>query len=189
MSRAVNSVTIAAIVAMNEDRVIGRVDGGMPWHYSEDLKRFRRLTLNTCVIMGRHTFESIGGKPLPKRRNIVLSRRVVSPSDRQTFGDNEADTTSLVFVTSLDAAINAAVTRGEDRIWIIGGGQLYDQALDRCDLIDVTYVPDKVYGDDLVYFPRLDDRQWHGSALTCPATDSRLRIRQFERRDERNESK
>ena len=65
---------IAAIVAMSPERVIG-LDGNLPWHYPVDLKRFRNVTLGTTVIMGRKTWESLNSKALPKRRNIVITRR------------------------------------------------------------------------------------------------------------------
>ncbi|MEM7196294.1 MAG: dihydrofolate reductase, partial [Pseudomonadota bacterium] len=67
---------VGALVAMNADRIIG-LDGTIPWHHSEDLKRFKRLTTGTVIIMGRLTWESIGSKPLPERKNIVISRSQV----------------------------------------------------------------------------------------------------------------
>ena len=73
MTPAEGQPTRAAIVAMNAARVIGR-DGTLPWHYSEDLKRFKRLTTGTTIVMGRNTFESIGSKPLPNRDNRVVTR-------------------------------------------------------------------------------------------------------------------
>jgi len=113
-----------AIVAMTAERVIG-VDGVMPWHYSEDLKRFRRLTTGTTVIMGRLTFDAIGRKTLPNRRNIVISR---------TQQDG-VDTYS-----SLEQALASC----DGPVWFIGGAKIYEESLRYCDLVDVMLVPDRI---------------------------------------------
>lgn len=151
-----------AIVAMTRDRVIG-VDGDMPWHYSEDLKRFRRLTTGTTIVMGRLTFEAIGSKPLPKRRNIVISRTEQPGVD--TFSD-----------------IEQALASCNGPVWIIGGAQIYQAALDFCDVIDVVYVPDRIDAANAVRFPELSPAHWCQSDVVPFETDSRLKRCLFERR-------
>jgi len=137
-----------AIVAMNSDRVIG-IDGDLPWHYSADLKRFKVRTLNTSIIMGRLTWESIGSKPLPGRRNIVVSRSVDS---NESLSDQSVD-----WFSSLDAALSSLENQDA---WIIGGGMLYAAAMDWLNLIDLTLVPDQIERQDVVRFPELNPDHW-----------------------------
>ena len=99
-------MSVSIIVAMSKNRVIGR-DNDMPWHLSDDLKNFKKITINNTIIMGRLTYDSIG-RPLPKRKNIVLSRSLVDP--KVTVLDN------------LEEALN--VSRNEKEIFIIGGADL-----------------------------------------------------------------
>ena len=73
------TTNLKAVAAMSSNRVIGN-NGELPWHFSEDLKFFKKLTLNSTVVMGRKTFDSIG-KPLPKRKNIVISRSMKKHDD------------------------------------------------------------------------------------------------------------
>ena len=126
---------------MNADRVIGR-DGQTPWHYPDDLKHFKARTLGCTVIMGRRTWESLGCKPLPGRRNIVLSRNPVCGAERC-------------------ASVPEALERGaDDDIWIIGGAQLYAAAMPSLTLLDLTRVPDAVPQAGAVKFPEIDWSQW-----------------------------
>ena len=162
MTPAEEEPTRAAIVAMTSDRVIGR-DGTLPWHYSEDLKRFKRLTLDSTIVMGRNTFESIGAKPLPKRDNRVVTR---------SRFDN---------VTCFES-LESAVAGCQRDIWFIGGAKLYAAALDYCDFIDVTWVPDTVSGESLVYFPELNEAHWREGSRTPLQEDSRLVCQRFYRR-------
>ena len=130
-----------AIVAMTRDRVIG-VDGGMPWHYSEDLKRFKRRTLGCAVIMGRVTWDAIGRKELPGRRNIVISRSVVSGVEH--YG-------------GIEQAMEAC---REQDLWVIGGEQIYRVAMGYLNLLDITWVPDVIERDDAARFPPIDLSRW-----------------------------
>ena len=130
-----------AIVAMNTDRVIG-LAGKIPWHYSEDLKRFKSQTLGCTIIMGRLTWESIGSRPLPGRRNIVVSRRSVPDVECYQSVDDAMDN-----CTDTDT-------------WVIGGGQVYSAAMGRITLLDVTYVPDQVDHESAIRFPEIDWTQW-----------------------------
>jgi len=162
MTPAEGEPTRAAIVAMNAARVIGH-DGTLPWHYSEDLKRFKRLTTGSTIVMGRNTFESIGSKPLPKRDNRVVTR---------SHFDNVDCFTSL----------ESAITDSPGDLWFIGGAKLYAAALNYCDFIDVMWVPDEVTGDDLVYFPELPPSDWRAGSKTPLAEDNRLINQRFYRR-------
>jgi|GEM_PF-227553 len=150
-----------AIVAMTSDRVIG-VDGEMPWHYSEDLKRFRRLTTGTTVIMGRLTFDAIGRKALPKRRNIVISRT-------QQPG---VDTYS---------AIEQALASCEGSVWFIGGARIYRESLRYCHLVDVMLVPDQVATEGAVLFPEMDPAIWQRTESIALDADPRLFRCQYRR--------
>jgi len=133
---------LTIIVAMAENRVIGR-DGGLPWHLPADLKRFRRLTMGHAIILGRRTYQSIG-RPLPGRRMIVLS------------GDPGFQPPEATVVPSLSAAIEAA---GDDEeIFIVGGAQLYEQALPQADRMLITRVQATIPGD--TFFPEFDEDQW-----------------------------
>ncbi|MDR2564325.1 MAG: dihydrofolate reductase [Prevotellaceae bacterium] len=126
------------IVAVAENMVIGK-GNRLIWHISEDLKHFRKLTLGHPVIMGRKTFESIG-KPLPGRLNIILSR------------DPRFQVSGCVCCTSLDDAVVAAQAVDEN-YFVIGGGDLYRQALPQADTIYLTKIHQKYEGD--TFFPEI----------------------------------
>lgn len=117
---------ISIIAAMDEKRGIGKA-GQLPWHISEDFKRFKEITSGHTVIMGRKTYESIG-KPLPNRKNIVISGQL------QNLDGAIKD---LIFVSSLDDALRQ--TQGKD-VFIIGGGQVYTQAIEKADKLYLTLV-------------------------------------------------
>jgi dihydrofolate reductase len=135
-------VIVSVIVAAAENGVIGRA-GALPWHLSEDLKRFKRLTTGHPVVMGRKTWESIG-RALPGRRNLVVSRTPgYAAAGADVFG-------------SLDEALAACA--GEDEIFVIGGAMLYAEALSRADRLYLTRVHATVEGD--VTFPEIDPAGW-----------------------------
>ncbi|MDZ4287250.1 MAG: dihydrofolate reductase [Prosthecobacter sp.] len=121
---------LVAIVAMSSNRVIGK-DGGLPWHFSEDLKFFKRTTLGHPILMGRATFESIG-KPLPGRQNIVLSR-AMAPRDGITV---------IRDVTEL-----AQVCPGAEQVFVIGGAQVFAALLPQCDGLYLTWIAQAFEGD------------------------------------------
>jgi dihydrofolate reductase len=153
------------IVAMTRDRVIGK-DGRIPWHDSEDLKHFKRVTTGHAVIMGRKTFESIG-KPLPGRRNIVLTRggNAETPKCRNAEFGNAAG--SLDFVGSLDEGLRLCRKRNEEKAFIVGGGQVYAQALAIADEMIVTWVGgENISGD--TFFPEWDLAEWTEAPPTDP---------------------
>jgi dihydrofolate reductase len=118
------------IAALNTKRVIG-LDGRLPWHLSDDLKRFKQLTTGHTVLMGRKTYESIG-KPLANRRNVVLSSKELP---------------GVETYPSLDAAL--AALRNEEKVFVIGGGQLYSQTLKHADELLLTLVDNALDGDTL----------------------------------------
>ncbi len=133
---------ITLVAAMSRNRVIGR-DGGMPWHLPADLAHFKRVTLNHPVIMGRKTFQSIGFA-LPKRRNIVVTRQ----ADAAFKGAETA--------TSLAQALSLL---GEpDAVMVIGGGQLYREALPMADTMELTFIDADIDGDTT--FPEWSAEEW-----------------------------
>ena len=135
---------ISMIAAMAHDRVIG-LDNQMPWHLPADLAHFKRVTLGKPVLMGRKTFESIG-RPLPGRRNLVISRNP----------DYRAD--GVEVIDSVEAAL-ALLGEGVDELMVIGGGHLYGQLLPRADRLYLTRIDLMVEGD--TRFPAFDEGEWH----------------------------
>lgn len=139
---------LALIAAVAENGVIGR-DNALPWYLPEDLAHFKRVTLGKPVVMGRHTFESIG-RPLPGRTNIVVSRR-----DGFRAGGCEV---AASLDEALELAGRAARREGVDEVVVIGGEKLYAAALPRADRLYLTEVHAAVEGD--VNFPAVDWSQW-----------------------------
>jgi dihydrofolate reductase len=137
-------VIISLIVALDEQRGIG-VDGHLPWHLSADLQRFKSLTMGHHLIMGRKTYESIG-RPLPGRTTIIVSR---NPSFQPE---------GCMVARSLETAIEFARFDQEDEAFIIGGGDLFDQAIDMADRIYLTQVHASLEAD--VYFPEYSPKDW-----------------------------
>lgn len=136
-------MTISLIVAMSENRVIGK-NNQLPWHIPEDLKRFKKLTMGHPIIMGRKTFESIG-RPLPGRDNFILSRNPkYSVPGTTTF-------------QSLDAVISFAKEKYsvDEEFFIIGGEQIFKQALPLANRIYLTKILSQVDGD--TFFPEFDE--------------------------------
>ena len=140
------------IVAISDNNAIGR-DNALLWHISEDLKFFRRTTSGYPVIMGRKTFESIG-RPLPKRTNVVVSRGSEAPEGTLLASSLEgafklAEATMLVNPEAPQPA----------RCFVIGGGQIYAQALELADRLIVTHVHTVIENAD-TFFPEIDSKQW-----------------------------
>jgi dihydrofolate reductase len=136
------------IVAIADNNAIGR-NNELLWHISEDLKFFKRTTSGCPVIMGRKTFESIG-RPLPKRTNIVVSRGFDAPE-------------GVVVVSSLSEAYSVALSaecQGEtQRCFVIGGGQIYAQAINDADRLVITHVHTVIEDAD-TFFPEIDAALW-----------------------------
>lgn len=133
---------ISLIVAMAKNRVIG-INGQMPWHLSADLKKFRQITLGHPILMGRKTYESIG-RPLPGRRNIVVSRN----SGYQLAGCE-------VF-NDIQAAI-ASCEKAEE-LFVIGGAAFYEEMLPQADFLYLTQINKTFAGD--TYFPQIKQQEW-----------------------------
>lgn len=141
-------MNLAIIVAQAQNRVIG-INNNLPWHLPEDLRYFKQVTMGKPIIMGRKTFESIG-RPLPGRTNIVITR------DPAYAPDN------VKVVHSLDAAFDMAesiaMIDGVDEAMIIGGAQIYEQALEKADRLYLTQVHADVHGD--AWFPAFHPGEW-----------------------------
>ena len=141
---------IAMIVAMDESGFIGK-DGSLPWRMSSDLKRFKELTSGggfNAVVMGRKTWDSLPDqyRPLPERTNIVMSR----DSGLQIDGAE---------VALYDGrAVEIGYSEGCDELWVIGGAEIYELMIQRCEEIHVTTVHTSVEGD--ARFPDWDRSQW-----------------------------
>jgi dihydrofolate reductase len=148
---------VALVVAMADNGVIGR-DGRLPWHLPDDLKYFKVVTYGKPVLMGRRTFESIG-KPLPGRRNLVLSRAGAGPASRP----------GVEYVASVDQALVLAA--GAAELCVIGGAEVYALALPLASRIYLTRVQALVEGDR--YFPLRDFSGWRESESVLHAADER----------------
>jgi dihydrofolate reductase len=137
---------VSLVVAAAENGAIGK-NNQLLWRLPDDLKRFKKLTLGHPIIMGRKTFDSIG-RPLPGRPSIVITRSEDVPS------------TGVLVAHSLDKALEIAHSLDGEHAFIIGGGEIYRQALDnkKVDTIYLTKVHTEVEGD--IYFAIPDDSQW-----------------------------
>ncbi|NGP86886.1 dihydrofolate reductase [Fodinibius halophilus] len=131
-------MTLAAIVAHDPNLVIGK-DGDLPWHYSEDLQYFKRITMGHPMIMGRVVFEELDEKPLPGRENIVLSR--------------SKDYEHVPTFSSIDEAME--YVKNQEIVFVIGGGKVYRQFMDGIDKLFVTEIKESFEGD--TYFPEYRD--------------------------------
>ena len=136
------------IVAMSANNVIG-VANQLPWHLPEDLKHFKKHTINKPIIMGRNTFDSIG-RALPERDNIVLSRTQQLSHDHIFLANNKSD--------ALRMAEDFAKSRGSEEIMIVGGEQIYRMFFDDVSRIYVTLVDLIIDGD--AFFPVIDYKLW-----------------------------
>jgi dihydrofolate reductase len=133
---------ISIVVAHSANNVIGK-DGSLPWHLSEDLKRFKAITMGKPIIMGRLTYDSIG-RALPGRRNIVITRQT----------DFIAEGCDVV--AGIDEALH--IVAEADEVMIIGGGNIYSQFLPTTTRIYRTRIDATIDGD--TFFPELDAADW-----------------------------
>lgn len=131
------------VVAMGEKNEIG-ADNKLLWHLPKDLKHFKDLTSGHPVIMGRKTYESIG-KALPNRTNIVISRK------KDWFQEG------ILIVGSIKEALKFAKKINEE-VFIIGGGNIYEQTMEKADKLEVTLVKTELKAD--TYFPKIDPKLW-----------------------------
>ncbi|PAW68510.1 MAG: dihydrofolate reductase [Verrucomicrobiia bacterium Tous-C5FEB] len=152
---------LVAIVAMTTDRVIGR-NGTLPWHLPEDLAFFKRTTSGHPIVMGRKTFESIG-RPLPKRRNIVLTRDPNWSAPGTEVIHSPEDLTKLLDINGT--------------VYLIGGAEIYQAFLPHTDEILVTHVLEPHAGD--TYLPRFEDEFPHSTLIE---THPQFEIRRWTRK-------
>ncbi|MCF0168543.1 MAG: dihydrofolate reductase [Bacteroidales bacterium] len=142
-------ITLIAAVSLNG--AIGR-GGVMPWHISADMRFFKRKTMGHTVIMGRRTWESIGSKPLPGRNNVIISRTMPEAC------------------SSLEEALGKKSADGE--IFIIGGGEIYRQAISLADRLCITRILKDVEDAD-TFFPEIDPSQWSSFMESAVYTDAK----------------
>ena len=128
---------LALIVAIGKNRVIGK-EGKLPWHISEDLKRFKRLTTGHTVLMGRKTWESLG-KPLSHRRNVVITSTPIP---------------GVECYANIDNALVAL--KDQEHVFVIGGARVYADTLRRADELYLTFVDQTIEGD--AYFPEYEEQ-------------------------------
>ncbi|WP_415902268.1 type 3 dihydrofolate reductase [Neptuniibacter sp. QD29_5] len=141
-------MNLAIIVAQAKNRVIG-VNNKLPWHLPEDLRYFKQVTMGKPIIMGRNTYESIG-RPLPGRTNIVISRQEsYAPQGVKVVSSLEA---------AIDMAESVAMIDGASEAMVIGGGQIYAQALEKADRLYLTEVDAEIEGD--AWFPEFARENW-----------------------------
>ena len=147
---------ITIVVAMGLKNEIG-VNNELLWHLPTDLKRFKEITTDHPIIMGRKTYESIG-KPLPNRTNIVVSRK------ENWFEEG------ILIVGSLKEALKFA-KKIDENIFIIGGGNVYEQTLALTDRLEVTQVQAELEAD--IFFPKIDEKIWQKTSETCHEKDDK----------------
>jgi dihydrofolate reductase len=152
------------IYAVSPDGVIGR-DNKIPWNHPGDLKRFKRVTMGAVVVMGRKSYDSVG-KPLPGRRNIVVTSRPLDAPGVET-------------ARSLGEALDLA---GDRDVWILGGARIFEEGMRYADLIDVTYVPDRVPVEGAVLVPPVDERLFEAGPLLPHEDEAGLTRRVYTRR-------
>jgi dihydrofolate reductase len=134
---------ITVIAAIGKNGELGK-NNDLIWHLPNDLKRFKKVTAGHHVIMGRKTYESLG-KPLPNRTNIIITRNP----------DYKAE--GCILTSSLEEAITLAKA-GDSNPYILGGAQIYKQAIEIADVLDVTLVDAELHAD--VFFPNIDTSIW-----------------------------
>lgn len=146
---------IVAIAATTEDLGIG-FQGGMPWHSPADMKRFRMLTESHTIIMGRKTYESIG-RPLPRRRTIIMSRQFIDIDGTDT-------------AHSAEAALQLAAAAGESQVFVVGGAEIYRLFLDHTERLERTVIPGQHQCDTFFPYPPAG----FGERTVCRMTDGDL---------------
>ena len=171
-----DGLSITLVAAMGSNRVIG-LDGDMPWHFSEDLAHFKRTTMGGTMIMGRKTFDSIG-RPLPGRRTIVITRNQNWAHDGVDVAHSLADALELAAALADPAAVDpapgdpapadpaaassAAPVGDPAAVFIVGGGDVYTQALPLADRLVLTEIDEAPDGD--AFFPDWSRDEWTETA-------------------------
>ncbi len=140
------------IAACSKNHVIG-TQGGLPWDLPEDMKFFKDTTKGHIMIMGRRTFDSFNGRALPKRYHIVITR------DPSKMHFNSSPDSPVVFVSSMEEAValaNPLTPVWGEEVFIIGGGQIYQQSMNQTDKIYLTLIHQDFSGD--TYYPKIDEK-------------------------------
>ncbi len=138
-------MTINIIVAFNSQLVIGK-DNQLPWYLPADLRYFKKMTEGHAVLMGRKTFASLG-RPLPNRKNLVVSRKAHQSSE------------DVFYFQSIQEAVQFGKREHCDHLFVIGGGEIYRQALHLADYLYVTEV-DVLVSEPTVFFPEWNKSEW-----------------------------
>lgn len=147
---------ISLVVAISKNNAIGK-NNQLLWHLPNDLKFFKKITSNHCIIMGRKTFESIG-KPLPNRTNIVISR-------------TKLEVDGVLFFDSVEKALNYCKSQNQEEVFIIGGGEIYKSTLPLAHKIFLTEVDVEIEAD--VYFPLIKNQDWNKNLLESYRKDEK----------------
>mgnify|MGYP002639425562 CR=1 FL=1 len=147
--------SLSIISAMDENRLIGR-DNALPWHLPADLAFFKKNTLNKPILMGRKTYESIG-RPLPGRRNIIISR------------DELYKVEGCDSATSIAQALD--MVKNQPEAMLIGGASLYQQTLEIAEKLYITFIHDTFEGD--AWFPEIDQNIWVESSRVSHDADEK----------------
>lgn len=132
---------ITIVAALSSNGIIG-ADGKLPWHNKEEIQHFKQLTTGKTVIMGRKTFESIG-KPLPNRRNIVVSKTLKNIENAEIY-------------TTIEEALSKVKT--SDETFVIGGSEIFEQTIELADKMYLSHITKSFKGD--VHFPQFNKNQW-----------------------------
>ncbi|MDT8858663.1 dihydrofolate reductase [Alkalihalobacillus sp. MEB130] len=150
---------ISFVVAMDQNRVIGK-DNQLPWHLPADLAFFKKVTTGHTIVMGRKTYESIG-RPLPKRRNVVLTR------------DEQYKAEGCDVVHTVEAVLDIA--QQEDECFVIGGTEVFKLFWEHVDRLYVTYIDETFEGD--TFFPEISDDEWEIVFVEKGVVDEKNRYR------------
>lgn len=151
---------ISLIAALSANRVIGE-NNDLPWRLPDDMKYFMKTTTGHHVIMGRKNYDSLPAnfKPLPNRTNIIVTRQ------RHFVAEG------CKVVNSIEAGIEIAKSNNEQELFIIGGAQIYQQALPLADQLYLTEIKAEVNGD--TYFPKIDKTEWQEASRVAHAADEK----------------
>ena len=164
-------MTIKMIAAVSQDGIIGK-DNKIPWSYPEDMKFFRKQTAGATIIMGRYTWESIGSKPLPKRRNIVITRAKIEgvecfESMELALADTKykASKSGILLFESEEGKV--AYEKLHNDVWLIGGEQIYREGLQFADEFYLTLIPETVNAvNGVARFPWISPVQFRSTCFT-----------------------
>jgi dihydrofolate reductase len=169
---------IKMIAAVSSNGVIGK-NNSLPFHYTADMKHFRKMTANSTVIMGKNTFQSMGSKPLPGRRNIIVSTTLDLVKGIEIF----PTTPTAIYAANYpygESLVAPCYTYAEDK-WFIGGASIYADGMSVADEIYLTITPDIIEGKDLVRFPWINPQIFSVASTEKFPDDDRLTLVRYVR--------